>query len=147
LFVSWETLNGDLLHGFSNSYERRSNLFIELSSIWRKLQLTWNLVYMFIILKFNSKTTLNLILDTHRVAVLNFTFMQIQLTWCNNSFSHRKHSSLLGQIPLSIHTLWKGNECDDWLAKIRATNNNANLSSSAISVYYVGWLFERFLVN
>jgi len=60
---------------FSESCGSASNLCSELSTIWRCLQLAWDLVYKTIIFEPDSKTTLNLITDTTKQ--YDFHFMQL----------------------------------------------------------------------
>lgn len=56
--------NETWIYGFSGT---TSNMFVELSSIWQCLQLAWDLGYMFIILKSDSKAAMDLIEDVHKL--------------------------------------------------------------------------------
>jgi len=55
---------GIWIQGFSGSCGRASNLLVELSAIWKGLQLAWDLGYRFIIIESDSQTALDLIANT-----------------------------------------------------------------------------------
>jgi len=103
---------GVLLHGFSGSCGRASNLLAELSAIWRGLYLAWDLGYRTIIMESDSKTALNLISKEHQHdfhpygTLLSLIRKLISLPW-SVTFNH---------------TLREGNECADWLTKFGANS-------------------------
>jgi hypothetical protein len=69
----------------------------ELSTIWRGLQLVWDLGYKYIIMESDSQTTLDLIANTHQ-----------------NEFHLHAILLLIRKLPWMIffaHTLREGNKC------------------------------------
>jgi len=97
----------DWIHGYSNSCQRMSNVFIKLLAIWRGLHSAWDLGHRFVILVFDSKTVLDLIIGGHNIYFhLHATIISLA----------KKLSSLSWMVKFT-DTLREGNKCVCWLAK------------------------------
>ena len=92
-----------LIHICLASIFGKSNLSDELASIWRGLQLVWDIGHRFIILEYVSNVALDLIID---VNISNFHPHGTNLSLI------RKLASLPWTISFT-HTLRGGNECTD----------------------------------
>lgn len=87
---------------------------VDLSFIWKGLQLTWDLGCRSIIMESDSHAALDLVVDTkqndfHPQATLLSVIGKLSSLPCVVSFTH---------------ILREGNRCADWLAKFGAINTN-----------------------
>jgi ribonuclease HI len=103
---------GIWIQGFSGSCGRASNLLAELSAIWKGLQIAWDLGYRSIIMESDSRTALDLIVDTNQNDFHPYANLLSLI---------RKLYSLPWVVSFN-HTLREGNECADWFAKFGAKN-------------------------